>query len=173
MSVNTFQDGQLFRGVICDQILTSNANDEPQIVITVQIDAHVPNEQAPDSVVEMPAFERDVYLTVVDGSKKGEIARSQLRRLGVPGESILILHPEHSNHVSLIDKQVFVQCRVKAESTYWNLVWPRPKPKAITLKEAEELLHRPRQTPGLPNLGTETDGGSAGSNDGDTSTVSY
>jgi hypothetical protein len=171
MSTATFQDGQLFRGSICDQLLTKNMNHDVQVIITVQIDARVLDEQDLRALVEIPRFEREVYLTILPGTEQGRIAERNLDRLGVDEADIKRLHPDHADGISLIDKQVFVRCRVKGESTYWNLAWPRLKPTAITLEEAQTLLGR-RQASGLPSSSNPVGGGAIDSTGGDTSAVS-
>ena len=141
-----FEDGSVFQATICDQILSRNLNEELQIIFTVQITAKATTDPGSSVGMEpMEPFERDVYLTLSEDGQKLNIARENLKRLGVEGVDIIKFHPDHPEFVSLIDKEVQVRCRIKGDSTYWNFSWTSFRPPAISLKEAEAAARKFQQ----------------------------
>jgi len=88
-----FEDGSVFQATICDQILSRNRNDELQIIFTVQITAKATTDLG--SGVGMEPFERDVFVTLSEDGQKLNIARENLKRLGVEGVDIIKFHPDH------------------------------------------------------------------------------
>lgn len=174
MSSDNFQDGAVFHGMVCDQILSRNRNDELQLVLTVKIEARLRDERNPRGDTEkIAAFERDVFLTFSDDPRLRGITESNLKRLGFEESDVLKLHPDHPDFLSLLGKEVHVRCRVKGESVYWNLAWFGFKPAAVTLKEARAIVDRLQPTSGLLSGDPPVDMDSTGGSGGDTPSVTY
>ena len=158
MNFDQFADGDVFQAKICDQVISHSLAGELQIVLTVRIAAKLDDPRDPASTTrEIAAFEKDAYLTMSDEPQRRSMVEADLTRLGVDPADVLQLHPDHPYSISLIGKDVHVQCRVRGTSVYWNLARFRSERRAVTLEEAKLLLQRPQPTSRQPSGGHTAD----------------
>jgi hypothetical protein len=134
-----FEDGQVFRARVIDQTLAKNHNDEPQLVLTVKLLARLKDPQNPaDGAEECPQLEREVRISfVADDEERLRMAARDLERLGYTDDDISRLHPDHPDHFSLMDKEVHVRMKEVGDFQYWNLAWPRERPRPVAVEEAK------------------------------------
>jgi hypothetical protein len=125
----------VFSARIIDQALAETADGNAQLVLTVRIYAklHDPHDPAAGST-ECKPHERDVLITFVDGDDaRLRMATRDLDRLGFSGNDILELHPDHPEGQTFVGKEVLVRRKVVNGFEFYNLAWPREKPKSVAV----------------------------------------
>lgn len=139
MSKSLYEDGAVYQAAITDQMVTRNKNGELQVVFTTRISAKVRDGLSQvDDPEPIEAFERDVFLTLSDDNEKLRMAMDHLDRLGFHEADISKLHPDHSEFVSFVGRQVYVRCRAKGDAAYFNFAWPRWRPAPAGLDETRK-----------------------------------
>src|SRR5262245_39274322 len=135
-----FQDGKVYRAKVVDQLITKSYNDELQLVLGIKLLAALKNSKnTSDGTEECPQLEREVLITFVeDDSERLRMAVRDLERLGFDDSDITRLHPDHPNHVSLLQKEAYVRMRENNGNEYWNLAWPRERPKPLPVNELRQ-----------------------------------
>jgi hypothetical protein len=136
-----YQDGKVYQAQIIDQVVTKTNSEVPQValVLQVKIKAKLKNDKNPgDGTEACPQLEREVRITFVeDDYDRLRMAVQNLERLGFADDDISRLHPEHPGFFSLLEKEVYVRKKTVNDTEYWNLAWPREKPKAVAIGELQ------------------------------------
>jgi hypothetical protein len=137
---SVYEDGQVYKAKVIDQLVTRNDNQEPQLVLGIKISAKLKNNKNPsDGSEECQQLEREVRITIVeDDYDRLRMAVRDLERLGFADDDITRLHPEHPEHYSLLDKEVHARMKTVNETEYWNFAWPREKPKPMAAEDWEK-----------------------------------
>jgi hypothetical protein len=144
MDTNTngapYQEGAVYQAEITDQLLTRSRKGEPQLVLTVKIQARLKNEKhAGDGVDPCPEHDREVRITFVqDDYERLQMAIRDLERLDFADDDISRLHPDHPECHKLLNMNVHVRMKVVNDNTeYWNLAWPREKARPVAIGELQ------------------------------------
>src|SRR5262249_26994751 len=132
-----YEDGQVFKAKVIDQMLSKNHDEEPQLVLTVKILAKLKDPRNPaDGTEECPQLEREVRVTfVAEDEDRLRMAVRDLDGLGYTDDDISRLHPDHPDHFSLLGMEVHVRMKDVGEFQYWNLAWPRERPRPVAVDE--------------------------------------
>ena len=135
-------DGTMYAATVVDQLVTTDRSGEVQVILTVETTARVTDEQSPaDSHAPCPPGEREVWLSFPAADENRlRIGLMHLARFGVAPAELNRLHPDHPGVLTLTGTPVYVKSKVINGLVYWNLVWPRERPKEVplgTLKAAQ------------------------------------
>jgi len=130
----------VFKAKIIDQMVAVTTEGDTRVILTVRVHAQLKDAQDLASGAEpCPAKEHDVWLNIPsDDEPRLRMALRDLERLDFNDDDVSRLHPEHAETVSLVGKEVHVRCKVSGDYAYWNLVWPREKPKAVSVAEFQQ-----------------------------------
>jgi hypothetical protein len=137
---DAYEDGQVFKAQIIDQMVTYNPKGEAVVLLTVKVLAKLANDRNPgDGTVPCPQRERLVWLALPeDDDDRLRMAVRDLERMGFADDDVSRLHPEHPTCFSVIEKEVHVRIKVINDLEYWNLAWPREKPKPVAVEELKK-----------------------------------
>jgi hypothetical protein len=129
----------IFKARVIDQMVTTRQGD-PRIILTIKVLGKLRNVQDPtEGVDECPPSECDVWITLPHNNEERlGMAMRDLERLGFAGDDISRLHPDHPDAFRLLDKDVHVRRKVVGDVEYWNLAWPREKPKPVGVAEMQQ-----------------------------------
>jgi hypothetical protein len=127
--------GGLYAGEITDQFLAPGKSGEVQLILTVKVTAVVKDVKAPtESAVPCPHQEVEVWLSFSETAEdRLRMSLRDLERLGFMEEDLLKLHPDHPECRLLVGAKVHVKSKVTGTLTYWNLAWPRERPKPVAI----------------------------------------
>ena len=144
-ATNQHELGELYAGEVTDQLLAPGKSGEVQLILTVKVTAVVKDEKAPsESAVPCPNQEAEVWLTFSETNEKlFRVSLKHLEQLGFADPNLLRLHPEHPQCHLLVGAKVHLRPKAIGDLTYWNLAWPRERPKPVAigaLKGATEAL---------------------------------
>jgi hypothetical protein len=139
------ESGGLYGGEVTDQLLATGKAGEIQLILTVKVTAVVKDEKAPsESAVPCLPQEAEVWLNFSETEEdRLRMSLRHLERLGFVDADLSKLHPEHPQCHLLVGARVHLRPRVIGDLTYWNLAWPRERPKQVAIgaiKGATEAL---------------------------------
>jgi hypothetical protein len=143
MNDTDYADNTVYRARIIDQSLTHSATGHLQVILTVLILARLADGEDLDSesIACPEREEHEVWITIVpDDDNRLRMALRDLDRLGFQGDDIRRLHPDHNDPIRLVDKEVHVRMKTVNDHKYWNLCWPRSKPKLAELEPLADSL---------------------------------
>jgi hypothetical protein len=136
----------VYRAVIIDQAVkiidqADKTTEEARIILTVKRLLKLMNPEDPEEGTEAcEQGEHEVWITIVgDDVGRLHMALRDLERLGFTDDDISRLHPEHPECFRLVDKHVYIRPATVGDVTYWNIAWPRPKPKAVGVADLQNL----------------------------------
>src|SRR5262249_19201066 len=139
--MHSYEQDRIYVAVVIDQLLTRNANDEAQLVLTARILARLKNEKnIADGTEPCPPGECEVRINFPDDDRRLGFAIRDLERLGFPGNDISRLDPDHPDFFSLVGKEIHVRMKIVADRPYWNLAWPRTALRGEELKNTATSL---------------------------------
>lgn len=166
--------GGLYAGEVTDQLLASGKSGEIQLILTAKVTALVKDEKAPsESAIPCTHQEAEVWLNFSETNEKlFHMSLKNLEQLGFTDPDLSRLHPDHPQCHLLVGTKVYLRAKVINGLTYWNLAWPRERPKPIeigALKSATDTLAaritamRSKKSKGTPTgtagrTGTTSDG---------------
>ncbi len=159
-----YDPDELYSGEVIDQLLTTDRRGVVQLVLTVSVTGRVKDAKDPaGTAVPCPAEEVEVWLTFAESDDRLDIPLRHLEKLGYPDVDLARLHPGHAGCHLLTGVKVYVRPKEIKGLTYWNLAWPREKPKAVGLgaiqdatkglaaKLAAARTAKPKPAPGTTN----------------------
>lgn len=135
----------VYKAKIIDQMMTVTHEGDTRIILTVKLTALLKDAHDPGAGAEpCEAKECEVWITVPGGDDDAKLSMAlrDLERLDFKDDDISRLHPEHPETVSLVDKEVHVRCKQIGDFEYWNLAWPREKPKAVSVAELQQTTSK-------------------------------
>jgi hypothetical protein len=136
---DAYEDGKAYKAKVVDQMLSINAKGEAVVILTVRVLAKLANDRNPgDGTVPCTQRERQVWIALGADDDRLRMAIRDLEKLGVVDDDISRLHPEHPDFFSLLEKEVCVRMKVINDLEYWNLAWPREKPKPVAVEAVQQ-----------------------------------
>jgi hypothetical protein len=136
--------GKVYGARITDQAVKTfpdGNNQVFQLIVTVRILNMLKDDKDPAGETEpCPEEEREVWVKL-DPEDPDSLRRAsrELERLGFTDDDISRLHPEHPNCFRLVDRQVFVRCRMWDGKTYWNFAWPQQRPVPVPMTTLQQV----------------------------------
>lgn len=147
-------DGILYRGKVTHAVVVENQKGQKQLEVGVELRERLTGNKVEDGVENIAAIEALTFLHLdEDGDaeeKRRKITRDRVTKMtGVELEMSwevasgwLRLLPDHPESlIPVIEgKEVMVKSREYNDKTYYDLYWPRERPKAMTMAEVKAKL---------------------------------
>jgi hypothetical protein len=143
VSPPTQQENRVYKATIIDQTMVTTEQGDTRVILTVRRTAKLKDgrDSAAGNEPCTPK-EVEVWITLAaDKETQFRIALDNLERLGFQDEDVTRLHPDHPEAFHLVNKEVYVRCKVVGDQEYWNLAWPREKISLDQLQQAAGPLN--------------------------------
>jgi hypothetical protein len=142
---NEMNDADLiFSGSVVDQFLAETEYGDLQLILTIDVTSRLRDPRDRGAGTEdVPREQHETRLTFSEterGEKATQISIKNLGRFGFTGTDFSRLHPDHEDFYSLIGRDVHIRPREKDGVTYWNLAWPRSRPRPAPLDDVVERM---------------------------------
>lgn len=131
----------MYAAKVVDQLFTVVANGDMTLLLTVERFALVIDEANPaEGRTSCEPQEHEVRITLPAAEhelQRLEIGLKNLSKFGVEMTDLPKLHTDHPQAIPLTGREVYVRPKVSGGNTYWNLVWPRERPRPVAVSAIE------------------------------------
>ena len=134
-------EGALYAAKVVDQLLTVDKNGDVLLIVNIERTALITDEGNPtEGRTTCPAQEHEVRISLPSSEperQRLEIGLKNLSKFGVEPADIPRLHADHSRAILLTGREVYVRPKVSGGNIYWNLAWPRERPRPVAVGTLE------------------------------------